>query len=190
MRFIFENKVWTGEKRKSGIRILLIVSAVLLALLTIFRVLMEGLAGLDWISGGVLILVVISILWPRAAQGRGYVTASTMLDFYPGGLTIRYLDIDRGRGPVDEEWNWREQDIQEILFSSQLQAVRIFGWPYLTVNREGRQEQYDYGERKHGQEIILYLPQKDLNAILQAFRIYIRTPVIRVDERRDDHEGR
>lgn len=190
MRFIFENKVWTGEKRKNGIRILLTVSAMLLASLTIFRVLMEGIEGVDWISGGILILAVISILWPRSSQGLGYVSATTIMDFYPEGFTIHYMDIDRGRGGADEEWSWRKQDIQEILYSSRLQSVRVFGYPYVTVNQGGRQEQYDYRGRKKGQEMILYLTERDKDAILQAFQTFIKISVIWVDEGRDYYEGR
>ena len=183
MTFQFINKVWIPQMRKSTNRKVVLMSlATLIFLLTLFQVVMDGMDSVNWVSSGLVPILLISIAMMGDSRG-GYTTTDCRVEIQPGRVHLSYYAIDRydKRGIHTENQTIERDAIEEIQYSKVLQSFRIIGaWSVSLSTQEGLGVRYT--TVRDTSEVVLYPPEDQIQIIHSAFESVLGITIIQMDD--------
>lgn len=173
-QFDFVNRVWIkNAPRGRGIRILLIILGILLALVTVVQVAMGDANEINWLRGVLLPAVLITQAFFFTRQGR-YLTVHTHIICDENKIEIILFHINRfdGAGTRNEKYNIEPDTVIQFQYSRHLNSIRI-----MAHSVAGKTPVY--GPQY---EMILYPPVGEIPALISALEKSLCQNITHMDE--------
>lgn len=177
-QFQCENKVWVSVKGKTLDKIIWICGWMyLVGCLGLFF-----MDGIESISFPFLIFIILTMIWSRTNRRRSgkYVESICILKVFWRQLIWEYPQINMGKGEVSVRYMIAEDCIEEILYSSQMQSIRILCRPQIEIKDvKGKETALDYQKEKKDCVLILYNEKtKDVVSCLEK---YLNVEISQID---------
>ena len=135
MNFQFSSKIAVETTMKGGIlRVLCLIGAVVMIVLNTILVVIDGIGELDIVTGIALPIILLSN-GLRKRTKVDYVPTDIQINLEEGNAVITYPALRRFvNGPLQfEKYEYASEYTQIFQYSSELKAVRLYGFPVVTI---------------------------------------------------------
>lgn len=177
MNFQFQSKIAVETPAKRGLlQILCLIGAGVLIVLNAILVAIDGIDALDILTGVAMPIILLSSGLAKRAR-VDYIPTEACIDLEEEKVTITYPSLRRYiNGPVQTEvYEYTTNYIRMFQYSSELNAIRIYGFPIITVGGKKDDSQND------DREIVVYLPQDRAEKICAEMERYLHLTAQRMD---------
>lgn len=178
MNYQFSSKIAVETTTKRGIlQVLCLIGAVVMIVLNTILVVIDGIGELDIVTGIVLPIILLSN-GLRKRTRVDYVPTDIRINLDEGNAVITYPALRRFvNGPLQfEKYEYASEYTQIFQYSSELKAVRLYGFPVVTIG-----DKLD-DTRENDHEVVIYLPEDCAEEICKQFEKHLHKTAERMDD--------
>lgn len=178
MNYQFSSKIAVETTTKRGIlQVLCLIGAVVMIVLNTILVVIDGIGELDIVTGIALPIILLSN-GLRKRTRVDYVPTDIRINLEEGNAVITYPALRRFvNGPLQfEKYEYASEYTQIFQYSSELKAVRLYGFPVVTIG-----DKLD-DTRENDHEVVIYLPEDCAEEICKQFEKYLHKTAERMDD--------
>lgn len=178
MNYQFSSKIAVETTTKRGIlQVLCLIGAVVMIVLNTILVVIDGIGELDIVTGIALPIILLSN-GLRKRTKVDYVPTDIRINLEEGNAVITYPALRRFvNGPLQfEKYEYASEYTKIFQYSSELKAVRLYGFPVVTVGNK-----LD-NTRENDREVVIYLPEDCAEDICKQFEKCLQKTAERMDD--------
>lgn len=178
MHYQFESKIAVEvPQEKSLLQKLCMIGGALGAVATLATIIMDGVQGVSFLTG----VFVPGFLLVKGFSKRfkiDYVATPVSIELTNNKVTISYPSVKRhvNDAAVVEVYEFFSGNIDSLQYSAELNAVRFFGSPIVSIN--GKKEEHS-GEKR---ERVVYLPPNSAKEICADLEKYLNFSIENMDK--------
>ena len=177
MHYRFESKIAVEVPQKKGLlQKLCMVGGVLAVVATLATILMDGIRGVNFLTGVFVPLFLLSTGFGKRYKAD-YVPTIVNIDLRDRNIIITYPSVKRhpNEASVSEIYEYSAANIESFQYSSELSAIRFYGCPQVIIG--GKKE----GNPEKKVERVVYLPAEKAQAICAEIERYLHITAEQMD---------
>lgn len=180
MRYQFESKIAVEvSQKKSILQKLCITGGILAIVCTLVTIIIDGLSGVSFLPG---IFVPVFLLWTGFGKRMkiDYVPTEVVLDIFERRIVISYPSVRRhlNGSSVSEIIEFNSDDIKNFQYSSELKALRFYGFPEITISGKKDESKDKLCEK------VVYLPADEAEMICTDIEKHLGISAERMEQTR------
>lgn len=178
MNYQFSSKIAVETTlKRSFLQTMCLVGAVVLIAMNLILLAIDGFGELDIVTGIALPIILLTN-GLRKKTKVDYVPTNIRIELEDGKAIIAYPALRRFvNGPLQyEKYEYTSEYTQIFQYSEELKAVRLYGFPTVTIG----EKQDDTHKDDH--EVVVYLPADHAEEICKQFEKHLHKKVERMDD--------
>ncbi len=154
MNYRFESKIAVETPQKQTLlQKLCVVGGILAVICTLATILIDGFSGVSFLTG--IFLPAFLLCTGIAKRAKiDYVPTQVLIEIFEHRVVISYPSVSRylNTPPISEVFEYNAGDMQNFQYSSELNAIRFYGFPVTTIG--GKRDE----SKRKLREKVVYLP--------------------------------